>query len=94
LERGILVRQFAIFADRRKQEPSHIGATLPCFQWQIHLSCPIVEVMKTVAVIGASPNRAKWGNKAVRAFQSQGYTVHPVHPAHDQVEGLPCFKMN
>jgi predicted CoA-binding protein len=30
--------------------------------------------MKTVAVIGASSDRAKFGNKAVRAFLQQGYT--------------------
>jgi uncharacterized protein len=47
--------------------------------------------MKTVAVIGASPDRSKWANKAVRAFRQQGYTVFPVHPAFPSVEGLDCF---
>jgi predicted CoA-binding protein len=48
--------------------------------------------MKTVAVIGASSNRNKFGNKAVRAFQQQGYTVYPVNPNEDQVEGMATFK--
>ena len=48
--------------------------------------------MKTVAVIGASNNRAKFGNKAVRAFHQTGYKVYPIHPAHSEVEGLPCYK--
>jgi uncharacterized protein len=48
--------------------------------------------MKTVAVIGASNDRSKFGNKAVRAFQKAGYKVFPVHPAQTEVEGLPCFK--
>jgi predicted CoA-binding protein len=48
--------------------------------------------MKTVAIIGASNNRAKYGNKAVRAFQKTGYKVFPVHPALAEVEGLPCCK--
>lgn len=48
--------------------------------------------MKTVAVIGASTDRTKYGNKAVRAFSQTGYTVFPVHPAQTEVEGLPCFK--
>jgi uncharacterized protein len=47
--------------------------------------------MKTVAVIGASSNRDKWGNKAVRAFQQQGYTVWPVNPNEPEVEGLQTF---
>jgi predicted CoA-binding protein len=47
--------------------------------------------MKTVAVIGASSNREKWGNKAVRAFLQQGYTVFPVNPNEPEIEGLPTF---
>jgi len=48
--------------------------------------------MKTVAVIGASNNRIKFGNKAIRAFRQAGYDVFPVHPAESEVEGLPCYK--
>lgn len=44
--------------------------------------------MKTVAVIGASTNRAKFGNKAVRAFAEQGYDVYPVNPRADEIEGM------
>lgn len=47
---------------------------------------------KTVAVIGASNDRSKFGNKAVRAFHQTGHKVFPVHPAQTEVEGLPCFK--
>ena len=50
------------------------------------------DFMKTVAIIGASTDRAKFGNKAVRAFQQQGYTVFPVNPKEAEVEGLPAFK--
>ena len=37
--------------------------------------------MKTVAVIGASHNRRKFGNIAVRAFAKAGYKVVPITPA-------------
>ena len=47
--------------------------------------------MKTVAVIGASSNRDKWGNKAVRAFAQQGYTVYPINPNEPEVEGLKTY---
>jgi predicted CoA-binding protein len=47
--------------------------------------------MKTVAVIGASTDRSKFGNKAVRAYVQQGYTVWPVNPKEPTVEGLPAF---
>ena len=46
---------------------------------------------KTVAVVGASSNRAKFGNKALRAFQAQGYHVIPVNPNEATVEGLTTY---
>jgi predicted CoA-binding protein len=46
---------------------------------------------KVVAVIGASSNRSKFGNRAVRAFQQQGYTVVPINPHESEVEGLKAY---
>ena len=48
--------------------------------------------MKTVAILGASINREKFGNKAVRAFRQQGYTVFPVNSKSDEMEGLPAYR--
>ncbi len=47
---------------------------------------------KTIAIIGASNDRNKFGNKAVRAFGQQGYEVFPVNPREETVEGLRAFK--
>jgi predicted CoA-binding protein len=46
---------------------------------------------KTIAVIGASNNRHKFGNRAVRAYQQQGYTVIPINPHEAQIEGLKAY---
>jgi predicted CoA-binding protein len=46
---------------------------------------------KVVAVIGASNNRSKFGNRAVRAYMEQGYTVVPINPHETQVEGLATY---
>ena len=48
--------------------------------------------MKTIAIIGASVDRSKFGNKAVRVFLRQGYTVYPFNPKEERIEGLPVFK--
>lgn len=48
--------------------------------------------MKTVAIIGASNDRRKFGNKAVRAFQQQGFTVYPVNLHESEVEGLRAYR--
>jgi predicted CoA-binding protein len=42
---------------------------------------------RTVAVIGASTNRDKFGNKAFRAFLQRGYTTFPINPHESEVEG-------
>ena len=47
--------------------------------------------MKTIAILGASTDRNKFGNKAVRAFAQQGYTVYPVNPKETTVEGLTAY---
>jgi len=44
-----------------------------------------------VAVIGASNDRRKFGNRAVRAYRDQGYTVVPINPHEPQVEGLKAY---
>jgi len=49
-------------------------------------------VSRVVAVIGASSNRSKFGNRAVRAFLQQGYTVVPINPNEAEVEGLKTYK--
>ncbi len=46
---------------------------------------------KTVAVIGASNDRRKFGNKAFRAFKAEGYTVIPVNPNEQEVEGTRAY---
>jgi len=46
----------------------------------------------TIAIIGASNDNAKFGNKAVRAYKKQSYRVFPVNPNEAIIEGLPAFK--
>jgi predicted CoA-binding protein len=47
--------------------------------------------MPTIAIIGASSDRRKYGNKALRAFRRQGYAVVPVHPHEAMVEGERAY---
>lgn len=46
---------------------------------------------KTIAIIGASKDRGKYGNKAVRAFKDGGWTVYPINPSAEEIEELPCY---
>ena len=47
---------------------------------------------KVVAVIGASADRRKFGNRALRAFQRQGYTVVPINQHETAIEGLQTYR--
>jgi predicted CoA-binding protein len=44
-----------------------------------------------VAVIGASADRSKYGNKAVRAFRDEGWEVYPINPRLTEVEGITAY---
>ena len=48
--------------------------------------------MKAVVVLGASADRAKFGNKAVRAYAQRGFKVYPVNPNELVIEGHTVFK--
>ena len=43
------------------------------------------------AVVGASTDRSKYGNKVLRCYQQHGLKVHPVNPKAPEVEGLRAY---
>lgn len=49
--------------------------------------------MKTIAVLGASKDHTKFGNKCVRAYKDAGWQVFPVNlGSADPIEGLTAFR--
>jgi len=46
---------------------------------------------QVVAVVGASRDRHKFGNKAMRAFRDAGHTVIPINPHETEVEGVAAY---
>jgi predicted CoA-binding protein len=46
---------------------------------------------RRVAVVGASNQRTKFGNKALRAFVAEGHTVFPINPREKVVEGVRAY---
>ncbi len=47
---------------------------------------------KTVAVLGASRDRSKYGNQSVRAHRRAGFDVFPINPNATEIEGLPAYR--
>jgi predicted CoA-binding protein len=43
------------------------------------------------AVVGASTDRSKYGNRVLRCYQQHGRKVHPVNPRAPEVEGLHAY---
>jgi len=49
-------------------------------------------VRPTVAILGASADRSKFGNKSVRAHAQAGYDVFPINLKGGQIEGLTVYR--
>jgi predicted CoA-binding protein len=43
------------------------------------------------AVVGASQDRKKFGNRVFRSLRDSGYKVYPVNPNVDNVEGVRAY---
>jgi predicted CoA-binding protein len=46
---------------------------------------------KVFAVVGASQNREKYGNKVLRCYLQHGLKAYPINPKETEIEGQPCF---
>jgi len=47
---------------------------------------------KEYAVVGVSADRRKFGNSVFRTMKEKGFTVYPVHPVSETVEGVKCYR--
>jgi predicted CoA-binding protein len=45
---------------------------------------------KKFAVVGASADRSKYGNKVLRCYQMNGLDAVPVNPKEKAIEGVTC----
>lgn len=43
------------------------------------------------AVVGASRDREKYGNKVLRAYLQNNLKVYPVNPSEEEIEGLRAY---
>lgn len=46
--------------------------------------------VKKFAVVGASADRSKYGNKVLRCYQMHGLEAVPVNPKEKSIEGVDC----
>jgi len=54
--------------------------------------CALLRRVKTIAVVGLSPNPARPSHGVARALQERGYTIVPVHPTADEVLGQKAYR--
>ncbi len=52
----------------------------------------IFESVKTIAVIGLSPDESKASNMVARYLQSAGYKIIPIYPKGDKILGEKVYK--
>jgi len=46
---------------------------------------------KRFAVVGATNNPEKYGNRIVKNLTTRGYEVYPVNPKLKEIEGIRCY---
>lgn len=47
--------------------------------------------LKKWAVVGATQNPSKFGNRIYKKLHGHGYEVTPINPVYDTVEGVTCL---
>lgn len=47
---------------------------------------------RVVAVVGMSPNPSRPSNEVGRYLRAHGFTVVPVHPKEDEIEGMRAYR--
>lgn len=61
------------------------------------MSIPVTERVRSFlasgpfAVVGASTDRSKYGNKVLRCYLQHGHEVYPINARAEQVEGLKAY---
>jgi len=53
--------------------------------------CALLKRVKTIAVVGLSPNPARPSYGVSRSMQGYGYTIIPVHPAAKEILGARAY---
>lgn len=51
-----------------------------------------MSVPESVAIVGASSDRARFANKALRIYRELGARVFPIHPIEARIEGIETFR--
>ena len=46
---------------------------------------------KKIAVVGVSRDKQKWGHMLFTELRKKGYTVYPVNPNAEEIEGITCY---
>ena len=52
----------------------------------------IFEMVKTIAIIGLSPDESKASNMVAKYLQNAGYKIVPVYPKHDEILGEKVYR--
>jgi len=52
----------------------------------------IFSMVKTIAVLGLSPNETKDSHKVAKYLQSQGFKIVPVYPKEDEILGEKVYR--
>ncbi|HOV13327.1 MAG TPA: CoA-binding protein [Spirochaetota bacterium] len=47
---------------------------------------------KNIAILGASPKEERYANMCQKLLVEKGYSVYPINPVYDEIDGKKCYK--
>lgn len=57
----------------------------------LKVALEILQKSRVFAVVGATPNKEKYGYKVLEALREANYHVFPLNPKYESIEGLACY---
>jgi len=51
----------------------------------------ILKTKKSYAVIGATPNKERYGYEVFEIIHANGYQVFPINPKYAEIDGITCY---
>ncbi len=51
----------------------------------------ILDTKKSFAIIGATPNKERYGHEVFEILHANGYQVFPINPKYPEIDGVACY---
>jgi len=86
-----------MLADIKNQWKRIASNIIETRMFTVHIQDKIDDTIQTAidnkvwALVGASSNPAKYGNIILHNMKNAGYTIYPINPSAEEIDGIKCY---